>query len=134
MRTVRSDPRKSIKECISSAGVSVYRDSEHTNELDTEYSWEHLQIKSGDTLYVKEVEKKEYINIFIHPFGEARFPEATVSILLTDTIDDLKKKISEGSGIPVDHQRLLFNKATLMNGTISENNITDYSEVILFKI
>lgn len=134
MQQVLSDPRKSIKECLSNPNVAVYRDGEYTDELDTECSWEHLGIKSGDILHLKQVDKEEVINIFIHPFGEARFPEATLAVLPTDTIDELKRKISESSGISVDHQRLLFNKSPLTNGAISENRITDYSEVILFKV
>lgn len=34
----------------------------------------------------------------------------TISILLSGTVADLKKKIHEQSGIPIDHQRLIFKR------------------------
>jgi hypothetical protein len=131
--TVTVDPQMAINSCIraQSPKQEFYLDDDFSQRINSDYSWKYHGIGDGQQIYAKSVYKN--ITLFISPFGEARFPEATLEISPKNTIQELKEKICEVSGIPPANQRLLYNKTPLQDGTIIQNGLSEYSEVMLFK-
>lgn len=134
MWKIQVDPRSRVESNFRMNGE--YKVVMGDREIDKKRSWNNLQIGDNAEIEITALPRESEannINIFIHPFGEARFPEATLNISPNCTIQQLKEKISSICGIPSEKQRLLFNRATLETGTINECGIEEMSEVILFK-
>ena len=76
---------------------------------------------------VNNTKNVESITIFIKTLNRTTVP---LTVLLTDTIDTVKKRCEEIVGSPKDLIRLLFNRKELKNEfTLGDYSISDKSDI-----
>ena len=107
----------------------VFIDQDCTQEIDVDRTGKVLGIAPGSTLYGK---RKTGISLFINPIQAPVFPEPTLDIESGDTIQTLKARIAERSGVAAEKIRLVFKGEELKVGTVAEHGLEEHSEVFLF--
>ena len=107
----------------------VFLDEAHTQEIDADRTADVLNLAPKAHIYTEE---KKTISLFINPLQKKVFPDATLEVGLTDSIESVKEQIAKRSGVPVEGMRLVFGKTELKSGTVAEQNLQEHSEVFLF--
>ena len=107
----------------------LFLDEARTQEIDVDRTGKVLDIAPGSTLYGK---RKTGISIFINAIQAPVFPEPTLDVEPGDTIQTVKARIAERSGLAAEKIRLVFKGEELKAGTVAERGLDEHSEVFLF--